>query len=111
VFHHIPVSERAGAMRYVFDFLRPGGCFGLFENNPWSPGARLVMKRIPFDRDAVMLWPAETRRLMRDAGFEVVRTDFLFIFPRPLAFLRGLEPALCGLPLGAQYMVLGRKTK
>ena len=67
------------------------------------------MKRIPFDRDAVVLSAPETRRLTRQAGLKVVRTDFLFIFPRFLKWLRACEPALCQLPLGAQYQVLARK--
>jgi hypothetical protein len=42
-------------------------------------------------------------------GFEVLHTDFLFFFPRALAVLRRLEPALRGVPLGAQYMCVARK--
>ena len=109
VFHHIPIAERAGALRYVYDALRPGGLFALFENNPWNPGTRWIMSRIPFDRDAVTLSPPETRRRLRGTGFEVLHTDFLFFFPRPLAWFRGLEPGLAGVPFGAQYLVLARK--
>ena len=109
VFHHIPTAERAGALRYVWSSLRPGGLFALFENNPWNPGTRWIMSRIPFDRDAVTLSPPETRQRLQAAGFEVLHTDVLFFFPRPLAWFRGLEPALASLPLGAQYLVLARK--
>lgn len=110
VFHHIHETERPSAMQYVADCLRPGGLFAFWENNPWSPAARLVMSRIPFDRDAVMVWPQGARSLLRRAGLEPRSTDFLFIFPRPLRFLRRLEPALRKLPLGAQYQVLSEKT-
>jgi len=109
VFHHVPVAERPAAIRYVFEALRPGALFALWENNPWNPGTRYVMSRIPFDHDAITLSAPETRRLMQTAGFEVVNTDFLFIFPRILRPLRALEPRLARFPLGAQYMVLGRK--
>lgn len=71
--------------------------------------ARYVISRIPFDRDAITLTPPEARRLLGDGGFQVLRTDFLFIFPRWLGWLRRLEPGLTGWPLGAQYLVLGRK--
>ena len=40
---------------------------------------------------------------------EVLRTDFLFIFPRVLKWLRWIEPLVSRLPLGGQYLVLGRK--
>lgn len=109
VFHHIPPHERAEAARYIHHCLRPGGYFALFENNPWNPGTRYVMKKIPFDRDAVTLSPPTGRRLLKNAGFQIVRTDFLFYFPRMLKWLRPLEPLGRKIPLGSQYMVLGRK--
>ena len=109
VFHHIPLNERGAAVEYVHRSLRPGGLFAMWENNPWNPGARYVMSRIPFDRGAITLSSVETRRLLRAGGFEILRTDFLFIFPRMLSWLRGLEPLVSRLPLGAQYQVLCRK--
>jgi hypothetical protein len=81
----------------------------LWENNPWNPGTRLVMRRIPFDRDAKTLSAPCARRLLDAAGFDIMSTDFLFLFPRPLAVLRPLEARLTHLPAGAQYMVLCRK--
>jgi hypothetical protein len=81
----------------------------MWENNPWSPGARLVMSRIPFDRDAIMVWPVQARRLVREAGLSVLGTDFAFVFPRSLRFLRSTESSLRRLPLGAQYQVLSIK--
>ena len=109
VFHHIPPGERRGAVEYVWRALRPGGLFALWENNPWNPGTRLVMRRIPFDRDAIPLSAPEARKLLTAYRFDVLRTDFLFVFPRFLAPLRRAEPALSSLPLGAQYLVLARK--
>jgi len=109
VFHHIPLAERAGAMAYIYRALRPGGLLAFWENNPWNPGARYVMSRIPFDRDANMVSSTEARAMARAAGFEVLRTDFLFIFPNVLRPLRKMEPRLAKLPIGAQYQVLCRK--
>ncbi len=109
VFHHIPRAERREVAKYIARCLRPGGLFAFWENNPWSPAARYVMSKIPFDRDAIMVWPSEARRLMQHAGLTPVRTDFCFIFPKFLRSLRCLEPHLTRLPLGAQYQVLLRK--
>jgi SAM-dependent methyltransferase len=109
VFHHIPPNERVAAMRYVRDALRPGGLFALWENNPWNPGTRVVMSRIPFDREAIPLSYRETMGLSKEAGFEIASVDFLFYFPRALKFLRWLEPLGVKIPLGAQYQVLTRK--
>lgn len=109
VFHHISLGEREAALRFTRRCLRPGGILAFWENNPWNPGTRYVMSRIPFDRDAILLTSREARRLLRGCGFEVLRTDFLFIFPRALRLLRGLERRLSRWPLGAQYQVLCRK--
>ena len=109
VFHHIPLSERANAVKCVYDALEPGGLFSFWENNPWNPGTRYVMSRIPFDRDAITLTPPEARHRLRAGGFEIIRCDFLFVFPHFLSWFRRLEPLLSALPLGAQYHVLCRK--
>jgi SAM-dependent methyltransferase len=111
VFHHIPLDQRAAATKYVHDSLRPGGIFALWENNPWSPAARYVMSRIPFDKDAIMLWPGQTRRLLRSAGFEVLATSYQFIFPKMLKWLRPVERLLTRVPTGTQYVVVGRKAQ
>jgi SAM-dependent methyltransferase len=109
VFHHIPIEERGEGLRFVLGSLRPGGLFSFWENNPWNPGTRYVMAQCAFDRDAVTLTPLEARWLLRSAGFTVVRTDFLFIFPRILKMLRPAEKLVSGLPLGAQYHILCQK--
>jgi SAM-dependent methyltransferase len=109
VFHHVEPGQRLDALGYVYRSLSEGGVFALWENNPWNPGTRLVMRRIPFDRDAQLLSPPHARELVTRAGFTVLRTDFLFFFPRVLSALRPLEARLAGVPAGAQYMILCRK--
>jgi SAM-dependent methyltransferase len=110
VFHHIEPSERSGVVGKIRELLKPGGWFCLWENNPWNPGTRMVMKRIPFDRDAIPLTSRESKTLLQQAGFRIVRVDYCFYFPRSLAILRPLEPFLCRLPLGGQYCVFGEKS-
>jgi SAM-dependent methyltransferase len=109
VFHHIADAERPRAVQLVASALRAGGLFALWENNPWSPATHYVMSRCAFDADAHMLRPATTRALLRANGFDVVRTDYRFIFPRALRFLRRLEDWLYRTPFGTQYLVLARK--
>ena len=109
VFHHIPPTDRAHAARTVWRSLKPGGWFAFWENNRWNPLVHWIMSRVPFDHDAQMLFPHQARRLLRQAGFEILATDYLFVFPAALKSLRVLEPALSPLPLGGQYLVLARK--
>ncbi len=109
VFHHIPPDARAKAVAQIASALKPGGWFAFWENNPWNPITRLLMRFVPFDHDAILLWPSEARRLVGTTGLRVQRTDFLFIFPSALGFLRPLEFKISGLPFGAQYLVLAQK--
>lgn len=109
VFHHIPPDARAGAIASAAHALTSGGIACIWENSPYNPGTRLVMRRIPFDRDAVLLTPRELRALQQSAGLTPVATEFHFIFPNALRFARPLEGSLRALPLGGQYVVVGRK--
>lgn len=109
VFHHIPIADRPGALEIIRSSLKPGGLFALWENNPWNPGTQYVMFRCAFDGDAIKISVPEAKRMLRKAGFELLRTDSLFYFPRSLRFLRPLERWLRGLPFGGQYLVLAQK--
>lgn len=110
VFHHILPDQRAKAVAIVQNSLRDGGYFSFWENSPWSPATRYVMSRCAFDRDAIPLSPPEARALLRGAGFEILRTDFRFIFPHALRMFRRIEDWVYRIPLGTQYQVLCRKT-
>jgi hypothetical protein len=67
------------------------------------------MSRCAFGRNVIPLSPREVRRLLRNGGFEVLRTDFRFIFPRALRAFRRVEDFVYQVPLGPQYQILGRK--
>jgi SAM-dependent methyltransferase len=109
VVHHIPPAQRKESLSFIYDSLKLGGLFSLWENNPWNPGARYVMARCAFDRDAITLTPNEAKAMLQSAGFEILCTDFLFVFPRLLRVLRPTEKWLARLPLGAQYHILCRR--
>lgn len=110
VFHHIPIEQRAEAVKMIYNSLNKGGYLALFENNPFNPGTRIVMSRIPFDRDAITLNPNETRKMLEQAGFKIrIKPRFLFYFPKFLRYLRPLEKWLVHVPLGAQYYFLAEK--
>ncbi|HLK33660.1 MAG TPA: class I SAM-dependent methyltransferase [Terriglobales bacterium] len=109
VFHHIDPGQRQGALSYVYESLRPGGILAFWENNPWNPGTRYIMRRCEFDRDAQLLSIGKAKRLLGLANFEILDCSTCFYFPRWLKRLRVLEPALSRLPLGGQYLVLARR--
>lgn len=109
VIHHVPPVERASVFATMADLLDPGGLLFLFENNPLNVGTHLVMRRIPFDRDAQMISHWGVRRLCQQAGLVVRDVAFLFYFPRFAAMLRPLEKYLTSVPFGAQYVVVAEK--
>jgi SAM-dependent methyltransferase len=110
VLHHVAVEQRPQLFAALASLVAPGGLVAVFENNPWNPGARLVMARIPFDRGTRPVSPRETRRRLAAASLRPLETNYLFYFPRVLRVLRPLEPALLHLPLGAQYAVLAARS-
>lgn len=109
VLHHVPPRERMDTIESVRAALRPGGHVVVFEHNPMNPLTRRAVAACPFDDDAILLWPWETRRLLRKAGFVDVALDYIVFFPKALSFLRPLEPRLRRLPVGAQLLVVGRR--
>jgi 2-polyprenyl-3-methyl-5-hydroxy-6-metoxy-1,4-benzoquinol methylase len=110
VFHHVAPAERPSAAGRLAGRLAPGGKIFIFEHNPVNPGTQWVVRHIPFDRDAQLLWPGETRRLLRSAGLKNLRTDYIVFFPKPLAWFRPLEPHLTWCPVGAQYVCTAVRT-
>lgn len=109
VFHHIPPQDRDRNLNDIHRCLKPGGLIAFWENNPWNPGTRWVMSRIPFDRDAIPLSVREARLRIKNAGFSIIHTRSHFYFPRMLKAFRGLEPLLSKLPFGGQYCVFAQK--
>lgn len=105
VFHHIPSVERQQALVQCHESLTTKGQMFLFEHNPLNPAARWIFERCPFDADAEMLSLKTTLDLIWKAGFNSEQHGYTLFFPRPLAFLRWLEPWLINLPFGAQYYV------
>jgi 2-polyprenyl-3-methyl-5-hydroxy-6-metoxy-1,4-benzoquinol methylase len=107
VVHHVEPRDRPQLFADFAARLVPGGIVSLFENNPINPGTRIVMSRIPFDRDAIPVFPWQARRELRRASLRPILTRYLFYFPRSLRAFRPLERLLVRVPLGGQYLVLG----
>lgn len=109
VLHHVQPPERPALLAQVLQKLKPGGQLFVFEHNPLNPVTRHAVATCEFDDDAVLLWPWETKRLLRSNGFSRILLDYIVFFPKPLAFLRSLEHRLAWLPAGAQQLVIGTK--
>ncbi|MFZ1728676.1 MAG: class I SAM-dependent methyltransferase [Bacteroidota bacterium] len=111
VFHHIKPDKRMEALAAIRRSLKKGAILAFFENNIMNPGTRIVMHRIPFDRDAQPFTHYHAKKLLRAAGFTVLEVRFLFIFPNVLSFLRPIERYLDRLPFGAQYCIIAENNE
>lgn len=109
VLHHVPPAERPALLARLHESLAPGGRVVVFEHNPLNPVTRRAVSACPFDDNAVLLWPWEVKRLLRDSGLVEVDLDYIVFFPRMLAGMRGLEPKMSWLPMGAQVCGWGTK--
>ncbi|MFO0678997.1 MAG: class I SAM-dependent methyltransferase [Polyangiaceae bacterium] len=109
VLHHVKPDERASLVARMTSLLAEGGRLVVFEHNPWNPLTRRAVATCKFDEDAILLWPWETKRLLRDAGLEGTSLDYIVFFPKFLAGLRPMEPNLAWLPIGAQVCAWGAK--
>lgn len=110
VLHHVPRPERGALLNDIVELLAPSGRLVVFEHNPLNPLTRRAVTDCPFDKGVELLWPWEATRLLAAAGLQGVRRDFIVFFPRVLARLRGLEPRLRLLPIGAQIVAWAAKS-
>jgi SAM-dependent methyltransferase len=109
VLHHIPVVKRSAVFREMATRLRANGTLLVFEHNPANPVTRWVVNHCPFDRDAILLKPADVIECMREAGLGFVRRDYIVFFPSWLSWCRPIERSLGWCPGGAQYAIIAVK--
>jgi 2-polyprenyl-3-methyl-5-hydroxy-6-metoxy-1,4-benzoquinol methylase len=110
VLHHVKPDVRKTLLAEVLSRLAPDGRLAVFEHNPYNPLTQWAASQCEFDSDAILLSGKEAVVRLRECGFTILRRDYVVFFPRPLAFLRFLEPSLKWCPAGAQYAVLAERT-
>jgi len=106
VFHHIPAAEHVHWLRELRRAAAPGGMLAVFEHNPLNPLTVRAVNTCPFDENARLIRARVLAARCREAGWGEPRVRYHIFFPRALARLRGLEPRLGRVPLGAQYSVM-----
>ena len=107
VMHHVPLQERLGLLSEIRRVVRPGGLVCIIEHNPFNPLTRVAVMRCEFDRDAVLLRAAQSRRLMTAVGLRDIGTRYFLLLPWASPLTRRIESGVQHLPLGAQYVTCG----
>ena len=76
----------------------------MIEHNPLNPVTKLVVSRVPLDKDAQLLSARAARCLTAAAGLQPFPTEYFLYFPKSIyAKLGRIERMLRWLPLGGQY--------
>jgi SAM-dependent methyltransferase len=109
VVHHVPPERWEGYVAELARVVRPGGVLALIEHNPLNPLTRLAVSRCEFDDDAVLLGRRRSEGLLRAAGLRLRRSRYIIFFPWRSKALSSAERVLRRIPLGAQYVVAGRR--
>jgi len=108
VFHHIPPSEYLKTMRTITALCNVNAMIVTFEHNPYNPVTQYLVRTCPFDKDAMLLKPALMRSLFLAVGLKEIKCRYTLFFPAFLKKLRVFEKYLHILPLGGQYMMIGK---
>lgn len=107
VLHHVPTAQRLGFLAEMRRVARPGGLVVVIEHNPLNPLTVRVVRKLPCDRNAVLLSAGELASLMQRAGVARPRCEFIVFNPFESAFFRRLDRLMKHVPFGAQYLCFG----
>jgi SAM-dependent methyltransferase len=109
VVHHVPPRQWRRFAAELDRVVRPGGLVAIVEHNPLNPLTRLVVARCRFDVDACLLGRGRAQELLRQAGLTPVSDRYILFLPWRGPGVRALQRRLARVPLGAQYVVAGRR--
>jgi SAM-dependent methyltransferase len=109
VLHHVDPARWQPFLQEMARVVRPGGLVAVLEHNPFNPLTRLAVHRCEFDDEAVLLSRGAVVALEQQAGLESAESRYILFLPWRLKWRVKLEDVLRRLPLGAQYMVAGRR--
>lgn len=109
VVHHVPPSSWPRFFSELTRVTRAGGVVAIAEHNPYNPVTRAIVNRCAFDTDAVLLSRRTTRRLMMGAGLVPLETRNILFVPWRARLVERAEKLARRVPLGAQYVTVGRR--
>jgi SAM-dependent methyltransferase len=109
VVHHVPPTSWPRFFAELARVTRAGGVVVIAEHNPYNPVTRAIVNRCAFDKDAVLLSPRTTRRLIAAARLVPLETRNILFFPWRHRTVESIERRLRNVPLGAQYVSVGQR--
>lgn len=109
VMHHIPFNKHSNYLNELMRILKSEGSLVIFELNPLNPLTVITFKQNPIDRNATLMPPWYTQKLVKKYGPSTLK--FCCFFPKILSWLRFSEAYLTKIPLGALYALITQKQR
>lgn len=107
--HHIDPSKRLEIVKEMDRITKKKGLILIFEHNPINPITQLIVRRCIVDRGVKLLSLPQLRHLYRMSNIQVLAEKYILFFPERLPFLKPVESFFRYIPLGGQYVIVGRK--
>jgi SAM-dependent methyltransferase len=108
VLHHVDPGRRVALLHEMSRVTRQGGLVSIYEHNPFNPLTRFAVSRCEFDDGVELIRPREMRRLLEAAGAPSIESRYITFFPWVSNTLQSVERWFARVPLGGQYVVVGR---
>lgn len=109
VMHHVDPLSWGNFIREMVRVLKPGGVVVIFEHNPFNPVTRIVVNRCPFDEDAILISAKQLQAMVKSSGIPHPEREYILTFPFHESISLATDRVLRSIPIGAQYVVSGRK--
>jgi len=109
VLHHVPPPAWGRFAEQMLTVIRPGGLCVVIEHNSFNPVTRRSVRDCAFDADAVLVRPADLRRVFQGLGAELVARWYILFSPMGGYRLFRAEEKLSWLPRGGQYLYAVRR--
>jgi ubiquinone/menaquinone biosynthesis C-methylase UbiE len=109
VMHHVAPPKWGMFLQEMKRVVKLNGLVVIFEHNPLNPLTLRVVKNCPLDKDAVLITSQSMKKLMQNAGLNVIRRKFILFTPFEKPIFQKMDQKLGWLPLGAQYYALSIK--
>jgi ubiquinone/menaquinone biosynthesis C-methylase UbiE len=105
VLHHIAFNQHNLLVKEIFRVLKKNGKLFLYEHNPLNPITRHLVNTCVFDKNAKLLYPWYTKKILQRNKLKPIFHQYIIFFPRTgiLSKLIFLEKYLQWLPIGGQY--------
>jgi hypothetical protein len=84
------------------------GVVVIIEHNPLNPATQWIVNTCPIDKDAHLVAPWRMRALMKAVGLRS-KLHYILFTPLERRVFRKLDHLLRFVPLGAQYVAMGRR--